>query len=199
MSESANDKSSAILVKLLKLPVEEALVNLPILCEGDEQLELLVRELYDNILDEDKRIEEKKQEKQKSVPTKKNIRIAGGNPEILGYWTRLLLENKRNRLVLLAIFFLILSAVGYVVRNGFKNKIVFETREKLESQVRSQASSLKDWIERELQISEALSNSPSIIQITNQLDSVVQLDPPTNLFKVRKTDRYSRPDSTKSG
>lgn len=171
MSDSLHAKGSAILAKVIDLPRAKAIAKIESLCKDDKELKELVLELFDSISEEETRKENQKNQKHDY----KKLKVADSRTRVLGHWTRLLLENKKNRLILMSVLFLLFLIIGFMIRFEFKNRIVFETREKLQAQLQAQSSSLKAWIKREQTISDALSKSPSLISFTYELDSLSQV------------------------
>lgn len=182
MSNTLHDKGSIILAKILDLDQEEALAQIDILCNDDKELKEFVLKLYATISDQENQLQKDKQ------LTKHKIEVAESGTRIIGHWTQLLLENKKNRLLLMSVIFLLLLLAGIFIRSEFKNRIIFETREHLQSQLQAQSKALEAWIKREQNITDALSKSSSLISFTAQLDSLAQLDP--SYEEMRNTEKF---------
>lgn len=179
MSDNLHEKASDILAKIIDLPPEKASKMISELSDNDQELEKSVHELYNSIREEEVRLKEK----ESAHLTRKRIGSAESSVEKLGYWTQLLLADKRNRLLLMGSIFIVILVIGVLVRNQFTQRIENEAKEKLIAQVASQSNALVAWLNRERDITSALAKADVIVNLTAELDSLVEADPSYALIK----------------
>jgi len=179
MSKTLHEKASEILAQVIDLPEGQAIAKIESLCDQDSELETHVKELFRSINEE---ASEKESTDNKKF-TKRNIGEARFKTEIIGKWSKLFFENKKYRLLLLILLYLLLLVGGLFVRNGFNERIVYSTKEKLEAQLNAQSESLVQWMMREKSIAVGLSKSKDVVAFTCELDSLVNLDPSYGLIK----------------
>ena len=167
-----HEKATEVLARIMDLSYEEAMNTINEECGDSPELKESVIDLYKEICEEDQRIEEKKKSKKWSGFTR--IGKPFYNTEVLGKWTKALIGKKSNRLIAMMSIFLILLAVGFLVRDGYKKRILQAEEEEFRALIKTQSHSLIQWIEREKNITNALATSKVILPIAVLLDSLAE-------------------------
>lgn len=181
MSKNLHEKSSEILAKVMDLPRADALKKIETLCKGEDDLKTNVLDLYMEI--ESEEFETEKQDFKPDSPSKSRIGKAQKHTQVFSKVTQALSENKILRYIALGLLFTIILIIGLFIRNGFKQQVEYKQQEKLEALLDMQSETVIQWMRREENISNALSQSEELIEIALALDSIVELDESLKLLE----------------
>lgn len=171
MSESLHERASRILARVIELDEKQAFALVDELCAGDKELHQEVLALYKEIQAEEGSVQQFKP----NLHTRLNRAKEGSNP--LGTLSTKMLKLKGVRLSVLLVILIAGIALGLIIRNQFKARVVAAEQLNFETLLNTQAFALKSWINRERNITEALASSVAIKTLSLRLDSLVALDP----------------------
>ena len=145
--KALHEAATSILAKVLELSYDDAIKKIDKECGDNNLLKDQVLELYREINEDDAQ-----SDKDSYVldPTKTTQRIGKQNSElrskIVHNWIKILFGNKRNRLILIITFLVILATAGIISRNIIRQNMLDAEREVKIALLNANKEILERWI-----------------------------------------------------
>lgn len=180
-----HERATSILSRALELSYDDAIKVIEKECKDNTVLKKEVLSLYKEINSE----EESDTEKPSStaVSRQKTRRIGQKNSElrsrIVHDWTKLLFGNKRNRLIIIIIFLILLAGAGFLSRSFIRNNILESEREEKMALLKANQEILERWIFYEKKKIETVASNADLISFSKVIDSLENLDESNELLR----------------
>lgn len=188
-SKEFHEKVSDILAKILDLPYEEGLKKIDQFCAGDESLKTEVLSLYREVLEE-----ETKEGETSYQPVKGKTKLVGRKDsvfksKVVNNWTKVLFGNKRNRLLLVVLFLLILLGAGFISGMYIRKNILDSESEVKKALLTTTTEIFERWIINEKNKIQAIALNEELINYARAIDSLENVD---DTYKVLRNSQVAR-------
>ncbi|MGI9532780.1 serine/threonine-protein kinase, partial [Lutimonas sp.] len=185
-SKELHEKVSEILSKVIDLPYEEGLSKIDVFCAGNDQLKTEVLSLFKEIHEEESNKSEilidSEKDKTKLVGRKDSV----FRSKVVSNWTKVLFGNKKNRLILIFLFLILLLGTGFISGNYIRNSILNSEREEKKALLNTTTEVFQGWLINESNKIEAIALNDELINFAKAIDSLENLDESLELLRTSK-------------